>query len=38
MAQLHELNLEDIWDTLEVISIDAHNRRILVKLAEDKKK
>ncbi len=34
-ATLHELDsvygLEDLWDLLEIISIDAHNQRILSK-------
>lgn len=34
MAQLGEFGLEDLWDTLEVISVDAHNARVMRKRAE----
>jgi hypothetical protein len=38
-ATLHELDTiygtEDIYDLLEIIAVDAYNRRILAKRAED---
>lgn len=40
MATLHELDtvygVEDVYDMLEVVSIDAHNQRVMNRKAESK--